>query len=226
MVLLIHWLPPLFPSDEEVMSAVRTAELDRNTFWSLVNRCRKNKGNGAAAIRGAKGKVVHEVRDVLEVWRQHFSRLGTPKVSQEYNQVHYEDVTHFVMEYNREVGDDMFLDRPFARDEVDTAIKALHFGKATGYDGVSAEHLFYAGDRMRDLLCVISNKIRENEYIPQCFRVGVQIPLFKGKDLPVLDPNSYRGITLLSTFNKLFEVLVWQRMKGWWVTLHEKWSLL
>ena len=42
------------------------------------------------------------------------------------------------------------------------------------------------------------------------------MPLFKGKDACPLDPNSYRGITLLSVFNKLFEVLVWRRLEGWW----------
>ena len=45
---------------------------------------------------------------------------------------------------------------------------------------------------------------------------GIQIPLFKGKDLDALDPNNYRGITLLLTFNKVFEILVWSRLKSWW----------
>ena len=58
--------------------------------------------------------------------------------------------------------------------------------------------------------------VRETEYIPVCFRTGVQIPLFKGKGACQLDPNSYRGITLLSTFNKVFEVLIWKRIEGWW----------
>ena len=59
--------------------------------------------------------------------------------------------------------------------------------------------------------------IRDLEYVPRCFRYGVQIPLFKGKDLCNLDPGNYRGITLLSTFNKLFEITLWNRLKEWWV---------
>ena len=46
--------------------------------------------------------------------------------------------------------------------------------------------------------------------------MGVQIPLFKGKDACPLDPNGYRGITLLSTFNKVFEILTWKRLEVWW----------
>ena len=134
----------------EVLQAVRTAALNRNTFWHLVNRYRKSKAGGSLAIRHGDGKVVHEVLDVLETLKVHFSKLGTPKTSHEF-------------------------------------------------------------------MCLVANRIRINKYIPQCFRIGVQIRLFKGKGLPIWDPNSCCRNTLLSTFNKLFEVLLLQRLKGWWI---------
>ena len=55
------------------------------------------------------------------------------------------------------------------------------------------------------------------EYVPDCFRKGVQVPLYKGKGTCSLNPDNYRGITLLSNFNKLFEVLIWSRLERWWV---------
>ena len=67
------------------------------------------------------------------------------------------------------------------------------------------------------VLCRLYNLIRETEYLPTCFQIGVQIPLYKGKDACPLDPNSYCGITLLSVFNKVFEVLLWHRMEAWWI---------
>ena len=67
-----------------------------------------------------------------------------------------------------------------------------------------------------DVLCNLFNAICESEYIPKCFKQGVQVPLYKGKDTCVLDPNNYCGITLLPTYNKLFEVLLWNRLKPWW----------
>ena len=45
----------------------------------------------------------------------------------------------------------------------------------------------------------------------------MQVPLHKGKGACPLDPNSYRGITLLSVFNKVFEILVWHSIEAWWV---------
>ena len=69
---------------------------------------------------------------------------------------------------------------------------------------------------MTEFLCGLFNSIRGNECIPTCFKRGVQVPLYKGNDSCILDPNNYRDITLLPTFNKLLEILIWQRIKGWW----------
>ena len=32
-----------------------------------------------------------------------------------------------------------------------------------------------------------------------------------------LDPDNYRGISLLTNFNKVYEVLIWGRIKEWWI---------
>ena len=58
--------------------------------------------------------------------------------------------------------------------------------------------------------------ILKTEYIPENFRRGTQVPLYKGKNTSALDPNNYRGITLLTTFNKIFEILIWSRIEVWW----------
>ena len=108
--------------------------------------------------------------------------------------------------------DDNFLTAPFNINEIRTTIKNLNTGKAAGFDLVTTEHVLYADGSIEDVLLVLYNMVRDHELIPTCFRIGIQIPLFKGKDLNVLDPNNYRGITLLSTFNKIFEILIWHRL--------------
>ena len=67
------------------------------------------------------------------------------------------------------------------------------------------------------VLTNLYNACVRSEYIPKCFRKGVQVPLYKGKGTCSLNPDNYRGITLLSNFNKIFEVLIWNRIERWWV---------
>ena len=204
--------------NKEVIKAVRFAEFDRNRFWRLLQKCRKNVGYKSLAVKREDGIVVHEIKDVLEAWRKHFSVLWESKDSPAFDSDHFRDVTNFVQNYNRDTAnDDTFLDNEFSRDKIRQAIKTLNVGRSPGYDCITAEHLVYACDDILDLLYFIFNAIRDLKYVPECFRVGVQVPLFKGKDLCNLDPNNYRGITLLSTFNKVFEILVWNRMKRWWM---------
>ena len=202
--------------NQEILEAVRSAEFNRNSFWKLISTARKSPIKGVTAIRRTDKVVVHEVHEVLDVWASHFLSIGTPKCDSKFDDVHFRSVTEFVEEYNRGHEDDRFLDTPFSINEVSKAISTLHSGKAPGFDGVMSEHLSYAGPILTGILCNLYNSVRRTEYIPLCFKLGVQIPLYKGKDTCVLDPNNYRGITLLPTFNKLFEILLWQRMKDWW----------
>ena len=198
------------------MKAVRTAELDKNHFWKLLQSARKGHIKGVSAIRRPDSTVVHELRDVLEVWATHFAKLGTPKESDSYDRQHFIQVSDFVKNYDTLDDHDEFLNLPFTYEEIHVAIKALHPGKSPGFDGIATEHITNAGPSIIYILCDLFNAIREREYIPKCLRRGVQIPLYKGKDTCILDPNNYRGITLLPTFHKMFEILVWKRVKGWW----------
>ena len=47
----------------------------------------------------------------------------------------------------------------------------------------------------------------------------MQVPLYNGKNTCMLDPNNYRGITLLLVLNKIIEILIWRRMEDWWVSM-------
>ena len=111
---------------------------------------------------------------------------------------------------------DRFLQDPFSLIEVRSAIKKLHKRKAPGVDGITAEHLVHAGDAMATTLLLLFNLVVSREYIPENLRRGIQVPLFKGKTLCSLDVNNYRGITLLTTLNKVLEILIWSRIEAWW----------
>ena len=206
---------------DEICRAAKLAEVNRNSFWQLVKRCRNSGDQSNISITGGNGVVVNDVNAVLEVWKVHFTNLGTPKQKPNFDDGHFRRVTDFVRNYNVNVTpNDEFLNTPFTLDEIRAALKNLNRGKAAGYDLVTAEHVIHTNCDLIEILLILYNAIVDLEVIPICFRTGIQIPLFKGKDLDALDPNNYRGITLLSTFNKVFEILLWSRLKFWWTNEH------
>ena len=160
--------------------------------------------------------MVYEIQEVVEVWRKHFANISQPRTSPTFNKDHFQFVTNKVSSWANETDDDEFLQNNFTEDEIRNALKILKKGKAAGFDGLTAEHLIHAEHGIVTILTCIYNSILKHEYIPINFRRGTQIPLYKGKNSCPLDVNNYRGITLLSSMNKIFEILIWERVKGWW----------
>ena len=80
-----------------------------------------------------------------------------------------------------------------------------------GPDSLSPQHLIYAGP-LKSWLCKVFNAIVNFEAIPSQFKVGVIVPIYKGKGKDPLLPGSYRGITLTSVFAKMFEHVLLDHM--------------
>ena len=202
--------------DDQIAQAVKAAEIDRGQFWKLVKKSRKGGGGKIASIKRKDGKVVSDIDSILEVWKTHFEKLYAPKFDEEYDQKHYDEVTKKVADLNNGAESGHFLQQVFTEKEIETAVKCLHKRKACGYDGISTEHLAYGGRCVIRILTLIYNHMLRLEYIPVNLRRGIQIPLFKGKGACCLEPDNYRGISLLTNLNKVYEVLVWGRLKDWW----------
>ena len=125
-------------------------------------------------------------------------------------------VNDFIKKEENKRDGDVFSAAPFSEKELHEALKKLNSGKAPGLDGITIEHVRNAGAVMVRVLTLLYNHILKTEFIPTNFRRGVQVPLYKGKNTCNLNPNNYRGITLLTTFNQIFEVLIWGRIEPWW----------
>ena len=143
-----------------------------NSFWRLIKRCRNSNSSPNISIRKPDGKVVNEVNEVLDVWRTHFTNLGTPKTKPNFDDAHFRAVTDFAKQYNEgRYVDDNFLNAPFTNLEIELALKNLNLGKAAGFDMVTAEHFVHAGRNLIDVLRILYNAIVTSEYIPSCFRI-------------------------------------------------------
>ena len=114
--------------------------------------------------------MVNDVNDVLDVWKVHFTNLGTPKQKPNFDNRHFHRVTEFVRNYNaNDTPVDEFLNTPFTLNEIQAARKNLNRGKAAGFDLVTAEHLVHAHGDLTEIHLILYNAIVDCEVIPICF---------------------------------------------------------
>ena len=202
--------------EQKICDASKNAETDRNGFWHMLKKARNGNKVTISALKNKTGKVVHSIDEILEVWRQHFSTLCTPRALPHYDKEHYDVVCKAVTRWHGMRDNDEFLKDDFTEREIRQAINKLNGGKAPGHDDITKEHIKPVENSMAKFLETALSRMVATEYIPTNFRRGIQIPLYKGKNTSTLDPNNFRGITLLSTFNKIFEILLWARIEKWW----------
>ena len=203
-----------------ISDATSKAEINRNDFWRLMKRMKGKNQASYNAIKNRNGTVVYELDEVLGVWSEHFDKLSSPRWDPSFNHINFERVKTFVEASTNLKDKSEFLDNPFTEKEIGEAINKLNSGKTPGHDGITTEHIVYAGPPLCRVIRTLFNMCVDIEYIPCNFRRGIQVPLYKGKNSCPLQPDNYRGITLLSTFNKLFESVIWGRISKWWVESH------
>jgi hypothetical protein len=83
-------------------------------------------------------------------------------------------------------------------------------------DGLFNEIFKHGGDQVAQHLCKLYQRVFESEDFPEDWARGLIFPLFKGGAAEFkLDPNKYRGITLLSIVGKTYTIVLNQRLSDW-----------
>ena len=158
-------------------------------------------------------KVTTDPNTVLTAWERHFRNLSakneelSPAMSCMEEQVEQLMAASFRNE-------DCMLDVPFCAEEIDVVLGKLKSGKSAGHDMLQAEHLKYGGPALRAWIQQICNYIIDSEHVPDPFKIGIIVPVYKGGGKDPLDTNSYRGITLTSVLAKVLESLLLTRLQN------------
>ncbi|CAH1983838.1 unnamed protein product [Acanthoscelides obtectus] len=90
-------------------------------------------------------------------------------------------------------------------EEVRKSVNMLKRGKSAGHDGITAEMLQNMNTEYMEMFSTLVNKAREEKQVPDDWREGKVIPVFKKGD--TTDCNNYRGIMLLSIPCKIVDYL-------------------
>ena len=96
--------------------------------------------------------------------------------------------------------------------EIKLEILSMPNNKSHGFYSCPTHILKCASDIIKDILADIFNKSVELGIYPSKLKMAKVIPVFKNDD--DTDPNNYRPISLLSCFNRIFEKLMYKRMKN------------
>ena len=62
-------------------------------------------------------------------------------------------------------------------------------------------------------ICNLFSAIIRVNYIPDVWKTGLLIPIYKGNPKAKDDPDSYRAVSLLPTFHKLFEKIIGEKSR-------------
>ena len=101
---------------------------------------------------------------------------------------------------------------PISPNEVKLEILSMSNNKSYGFYSCPVSILKLASDILSDVLTKILNKSIDLGTFPSKLKMAKVLPIFKSDDNT--DPNNYRPISLLSCFNRIFEKLVYKRMKS------------
>ena len=149
----------------------------------------------------SQGSLITDTKDRLKCWADHFSPLGQSQCSSnEFLRKSHQSISELASESIHSC--DNILDSEIDVEEVDFAIQHLKRNRAGGIDNVSPEHLKFSGPIFRKRLCHVYNCICQLEHIPQCFKDGVIVPVFKGKGKDPLLMKNYQGISLTSVLRR------------------------
>ena len=110
---------------------------------------------------------------------------------------------------------DYIFNEKFCITEIHTAITELKLRKAPGHDMLQNEHLKHSGNTIEKIILLLFNSILNTSYIPESWRIGIIIPIYKGSPKPKDDPESYRAVSLLPILYKLYEKIVLNRINKW-----------
>ena len=105
------------------------------------------------------------------------------------------------------------LDRPISPSEIREAVRTLKRGKSPGFDGLLSDFSLDAKDFIAPFLLKIYNKMFESAIYPESWAKGLIVPIHKKGDKG--NPKNYCGLTLISTFAKIFSLVLRNRLNVW-----------
>jgi exonuclease III len=103
------------------------------------------------------------------------------------------------------VGPEVAREIIFTTKDIDSVVKSMTRGKSPGHDGLSIEHLKFAGTHMPRVLYMLFNFCVGHSYMPVDMMRTVVVPIIKNKTGDRSDISNYRPISLATVISKVLD---------------------
>ena len=175
--------------------AKNLANKDTVEFWKDIAKSNNCKTPLPDQIDEAKGSD-----NILKLWKKHFDDIfNCLKSKKEY-------ATSFIL--NNSINE--ITVNPYT---VFEAIRELSLNKSCGIDGITAEHLRYASERLVYLLSLVFTGFIVHGFLPDSMISVMIVPVIKDKAGAINSKDNYRPIALASIVSKLVEKIMLNRME-------------
>ena len=190
---------------EKITKLCNAAYTNENLFWRLLKGQRSTSHMTAFLV---DGKIITDKKQIFDMWADHFEALGTPSVSARYDNDFCTRIATSIKDILSSCIEDPsgVLNEPLQCDEVECVCSQLKPGVSIDY-----EHIRFAGSNLWVLLHQLFQNIFEKFSVCDDLKVGVILPLFKGKGAKANNKDNYRGITLSPTLCKIYEMILLNR---------------
>ena len=158
-------------------------------------------------LRGPNSsQLIHDPSKLPTILNQHFATCGLALAAQlPHSERYYSDYLGPINHINS------FFFNPLTSDEIESKISLLPMGKSHEVYFCPTRIFKIAKSVISTLLKEITNdSILQGTY-PGKLKLVKVVPVYKNDD--ATDPNNYRPISLLSILNRIFEKLVYKRLK-------------
>jgi len=202
---------------DEYEQLEHAADVDTKYLWKNF----KSKRDYSSSPLLVDNILVTSPTELCKVWERYYTDLLNEQSAEaeRYDSVHADYLRNKIEQLkgtcshtNDVTGT---LSQSISVNEIATVCKQLKTNKAAGHDGIPNEALKLGGHQLFVLLTYLFNNIIRLGYIPGTFKHSIIIPLYKGKHKPRTLLNSYRGVSLTVTLNKVLEKVIIDRLNVW-----------
>ena len=199
-------------TEQALQKILTTGGSNSRSFWEARRKTLTRTDSGIEAVLDHTGKTSTLPDIVMMTTANYFENLYRMHDKNHFNKNWTEHVQYQMQTYMKDrLHEGENINNPITHQEITDVLKKLKNNKSASPEDIPNELLKHGGQPLSETLTKIFNHIFSTEMIPKSWLQGLITPIYKGKGTQN-DPQNYRGITVNSNIEKVFERILNNRV--------------